>query len=338
MASLKDISLKCGVSVATVSKALNNHTDISDETRERVRRAAKELGYSPNLSARALKTNKTHGIGVLFVDEANSGLTHDYFASVLDSFKSTVEEKGYDITFINCSSKQPNPMTYLETSKCHGFDGVVIACIDFNDPQVIELVQSDIPIVTIDYMFNDRAAIMSDNISGMMDLTEYIIGKGHKKIAYIHGDLSTVTKSRLTGFYHAAEKCGITIPEEYVKECGYRNTAGAYEFTKELLSMKNRPTCILYPDDFAALGGLNAIREMGLRIPEDISVAGYDGIRLVRQLEPRITTLCQATDKIGSMAAKKLVNLIEKPKTTIIDHVVIKGSILEGVTVADLNH
>lgn len=101
MASLKDISKICGVSVATVSKALNDHKDIGEETKATIKRVAKEMGYSPNLSARALKTNRTYGIGVLFADEARSGLTHDYFSSVLDSFKRTAEKSGYDITFIN---------------------------------------------------------------------------------------------------------------------------------------------------------------------------------------------------------------------------------------------
>ncbi len=108
MASLKDISRVCGVSVATVSKALNNHSDIGEETKEHIKKVAKEMGYLPNLSARALKTNKTHGIGVLFVDEAGSGLTHDYFSSVLDSFKRTAESRGYDITFINSCKNREN--------------------------------------------------------------------------------------------------------------------------------------------------------------------------------------------------------------------------------------
>ena len=104
------------------------------------------MGYSPNLSARALKTNRTYGIGVLFVDEAQSGLTHDYFSSVLDSFKRTAEKSGYDITFINSCKNRPDRMSYLEHSRYRGFDGVVLACIDFADPEVIELVQSSIPV------------------------------------------------------------------------------------------------------------------------------------------------------------------------------------------------
>ena len=205
MASLKDISKICGVSVATVSKALNDHKDIGEETKANIRRVAKEMGYSPNLSARALKTNRTYGIGVLFVDEAQSGLTHDYFSSVLDSFKRTAEKSGYDITFINSCKNRPDRMSYLEHSRYRGFDGVVLACIDFADPEVIELVQSSIPVVTIDYLFNNRIAIMSDNVTGMKELLEYIYSRGHRKIAYIHGAMSAVTSGRLSSFYRTAE-------------------------------------------------------------------------------------------------------------------------------------
>ena len=174
MASLKDISKVCGVSVATVSKALNNQSDISEETRLHIKKVAKEMGYSPNLSARALKTNRTHGIGVLFEDESRSGLTHDYFAGVLDSFKRAAEKRGYDITFINSCRDREDRMTYLEHSRYRGFDGVMLACVDFSDPEVIELVQSDIPVVTIDHVFNGRMAVESDNVKGISDLLELI--------------------------------------------------------------------------------------------------------------------------------------------------------------------
>ena len=228
-------------------------------------------------------------------------------------------------------------MTFLEHVRYHGFDGVVIACIDFAAPEVAELVQSDIPIVTIDHVFNNKIAIMSDNIAGMTELTNYCIDKGHTRIAYIHGEPSTVTTGRLTGFYRATDKRGITIPDEYVVGCAYRDTVGTYRETKKLLKLKDRPTCIFYPDDFSALGGINAIREAGLQIPEDISVAGYDGIKAVTTLEPQLTTIVQATDQIGERAAKKLISLIEKPKTTIIEQVVIPGILQEGKTIADLN-
>lgn len=334
MASLKDISKICGVSVATVSKALNNHHDIGEETKENIKRVAKELGYSPNLSARALKTNRTYGIGVLFADEAMSGLTHDYFSGVLDSFKRTAEEKGYDITFINSCKNRPGRMSYLEHSRYRGFDGVVLACIDFSDPEVIELVQSSIPVVTIDYLFNNRTAVVSDNVTGMKELLEYVYSMGHRRIAYIHGADSAVTTGRLTSFYRTAERLGLEIPDEYIKEAAYRSTTAAYRMTNELLDLPNPPTCILYPDDFAAFGGINAIRERGLRIPEDISVAGYDGIRAARRLEPKLTTVRQDTERIGSEAAKRLISLIDKPKTTIVEQVIVPGTVVEGKSVA----
>ena len=336
MASLKDISKICGVSVATVSKALNDHNDIGEETKENIKRVAKELGYSPNLSARALKTNKTHGIGVLFADEAMSGLTHDYFSGVLDSFKRTAEKNGYDITFINSCRNRVNRMSYLEHSRYRGFDGVVLACTDFNDLEVLELVQSSIPVVTIDYLFNNRIAIISDNVTGMKELLEYVYSKGHRKIAYIHGAESAVTTSRLSSFFRTAEKLGLNIPDEYIKEAAYRDTITTYEMTNELLDLPNPPTCILYPDDFAAFGGINAIRERGLRIPEDVSVAGFDGIRATRHLEPKLTTLQQDTEQIGKVAARQLISLIERPKTTIVEQIIVPGRVVEGKSVATI--
>ena len=333
MVSMKDVALACNVSVATVSKALNNHNDISEAKREEIKKKAKEMGYFPNISARALKTNRTYSIGVLFVDEARSGLTHDYFVAVLESFKVTAEKKGYDITFLNCNKSRSNRLSYLEHARFRGFDGVVIACIDFSDPEVMELVESDIPVVTIDHLFNNRISIVSDNIKGMRDLFTYIYNQGHRKIAYIHGMESAVTSSRLSSFYKTAEELGLVIPDEYVKEAGYRDTDMTAKRTRELLDLKEPPTCIIFPDDYAAFGGINAIKKRGLRIPQDISVAGYDGIRVARQIEPAITTLAQNTKKLGRYAAEKLIGLIEKPKTTLIEQVIVQGELLEGATV-----
>ena len=336
MASLKDIALRCGVSVATVSKAINNKTDISDETKEQVLKTARELGYC--LSARTLNATRTNTIGVLFVDESNSGLMHDYFAGVLDSFKRTAEDAGYDITFINCSSRQPNRMTYLEHCRRHGFDGVVLASIDFGSNEVLELIASDIPLVTIDHVFDNRISVMSDNVGGMNELMEFIISKGHRKIAYIHGSPSTVTSGRLAGYFRTADRHGIGIPEEYVVGVPYRNVEATYMATESLLGVRNPPTCILFSDDFGAMGGLNAIRARGLRVPEDISVAGFDGMRALQYLDPRLTTIIQDSESIGAAAAKKLIGLIETPRTTFAEQVVIPGKLSEGHTVYDISN
>lgn len=333
MASMKDIAIACGVSIATVSKALNDQGDIGEETKKKVRQVAKELGYSPNSMARALKTNRTHNIGVLFVDAANSGLTHSYFSFVLDSFKKAVEEKGYDLTFINSSVKGRKQLSILEHCRYRGFDGVVIACVDFEDPQVVELVKSEFPVVTIDYLFDSGIAVISDNIKGMRDLVTFVCEMGHRRIAYIHGEDTSVTQKRLSSFYRTLEDHGIEIPDEYVREVPYRDTELAEKVTKELLSMKKRPTCILYPDDYSCLGGINAIREMGLRIPQDVSVAGYDGLSVGRRMEPQLTTISQDTQRLGSEAAKKLISLIERPKTTLLETVMVGGVLYEGGSV-----
>ena len=290
------------------------------------------MGYLPNSSARALKTKRTFNLGVLFVDEARSGLTHDYFNHVLESFKSTAEAKGYDITFTsgNVSGRR---MTYLEHCRYRSVDGVVMACVDFTADEVQELLLSDIPAVTIDHICDGRISVVSNNIQGMEDLVTYIYKKGHRKIAYIHGDDTSVTKNRLGSFYRTLQRLGIEEPDEYVRPSFYRDADLAGERTGELLDLKDPPTCILYPDDYAALGGINEIRERGLRIPEDISVAGYDGINIAQVLEPRLTTLCQDTAAIGRIAAERLIELIEHPKTTVIEKYTVDGTLFKGASV-----
>ena len=332
MVSIKDVAAKCGVSVATVSKSLNDHSDISAPTKENVRRIAKEMGYFPNSSARALKTNRTYNIGVLFVDEAQSGLTHEYFANVLDSFKVEAEKCGYDITFINKQTGRKN-MTYYEHSKYRGVDGVVIACIDFTDPDVLELIDGELPVVTIDHVFNNRTAIVSDNIKGMKDLINYLYEKGHRKIAYIHGADSSVTRNRVGSFYRTMGELGIEVSDNYVRSGIYHDPDTTARLTRELLELRDRPTCIIFPDDFSCIGAINAIKDLGLTIPDDISIAGYDGILLSQVLDPKLTTLQQDTKTLGRSAAQKLITLIENPKASIVERVVVEGKVLTGSSV-----
>ena len=333
MVSMKDISSACGVSVATVSKALNNHEDVGAETKRRIREVAKQMGYFPNSAAKALKTNRTQNLGVLFEEDDHSGLTHDYFACVLDSLKSAAEERGYDITFINSCRTRPNRMSFLEHCRYRGFDGVIIVCVNFLDPEVLELVNSDIPTVTIDHLFNNTCAIMSDNVKGMRDLLHYIYDMGHRRIAYIHGTDSSVAQRRLASFYKTVAELGLDIPDEYILPAAYRDTKAAYAATEKLLDLKQKPTCILYPDDFACYGGINAISERGMRVPDDVSVAGFDGIRIARHIEPKLTTLKQDTELLGRRAAEKVISLIEQPKTTLIEQIVVEGEVYVGNSV-----
>ncbi|MBO6214929.1 MAG: LacI family DNA-binding transcriptional regulator [Lachnospiraceae bacterium] len=332
MVSVKDIAAACKVSVATVSKALNGYPDISETTRESIKAKARELGYMPNLAAVTLKTNRTYNLGVLFFDEAKTGFTQEFFARILENVKEEAEKKGYAITFIN-NRIGKREVTYTEHCKYRGFDGVVIACVHYDDPEVIELVRSDIPVVTIDHVFHEAISITSDNFKGISDLVQYAYDCGHRRIAFIHGAPSTVTNDRMTGFYRKVEELGLDIPDEYVKECEYRDTEKAGKLTKHMLKLKIPPTCILYPDDYTATGGINAIKSMGLTIPDDISVIGYDGTSYSELAEPRLTTLKQDTVNMGKLAAKKLIELIEKPKTTMKEHMVVEGFVSIGKSV-----
>lgn len=165
MVSLKTIAEKCGVSTATVSKALNDQKDISEETKSRIRTVAEQLGYFPNAAARSLKTNHSYNLGVLFEEEAGRGLQHEYFSGVLNGLKVQAEKQGYDITFINTCFEN-RKMSYLEHCKYRNFEGVAIVCADFNDPGVMELMNSEVPVVTIDYLHHNCTAGQLEQHSG----------------------------------------------------------------------------------------------------------------------------------------------------------------------------
>jgi LacI family transcriptional regulator len=336
MVTIKDIAKKCGVSVSTVSKALSDYTDINKKTVDFIREIARDMGYLPNASARALRTNRSFNIGVLFVDKTCSGLRHEFFSGILNSVKDQAEIRGYDITFTskNIGNLQ---MNYYEHAKYRNCDGIVIASIDFNDPDVINLVKSEIPTVTIDHIFNNRTAILSDNIHSYAEIVNYVYERGHRRIAFIHGEDTYVTQQRLASFRKACLDKGIQIPDEYLREAIYHDPRSSGLQTRALLSLKERPTCILYPDDFSFIGGMNEIEKHGLSIPEDISVVGYDGILLSQVLRPRLTTYRQDVEAIGKTAADKLINMIENPKLFIPEQIIIPGEVLMGDTVKEIS-
>jgi LacI family transcriptional regulator len=309
MVTIKDISERCGVSRATVSKALNGHTDIGADTIAQIRRVAKEMGYLPNATARTLKLGRSHNIGVLFVDKTACGLTHEYFSSILDSLKVEAERLGYDITFISKDIGEFK-MDYYEHAKYRNCDGVVIASVDFSDPAVLKLIASEIPTVSLDFVYDNRTSVLSDNIGGVSALVHYFYDMGHRRIAFIHGEDTSVTQKRLISFHKTCASLGLKVPEYYIKPALYHDPKSSGLATRELLSLSDRPTCILYPDDFSFIGGMNELERQGISIPEDMSVAGYDGILLSQVLRPRLTTYRQNAEAMGCEAAAKLVELI----------------------------
>ena len=332
MTTIKDISTKCGVSPATVSKALNGYTDVSKETVELIRRTAKEMHYMPNAAARLLKTNTSHDIGVLFVDEQASGLKNEYFSRILDSAKEEAQSLGYDMTFIS-QYIGGEAVSFLEHCKYRRCDGVVIACVNFGDEGVKELIQSDIPVVTIDYSVAGGDSVLSDNEEGAYTLTSQLIGKGHTRIAYIYGESAQVTEKRLSGYRRALKEHGIPVREDLIVQGKYHDPESSKGATRELLAMKEPPTAIMYPDDYSSIGGYNEIRTQGLSIPEDISVTGYDGISLSEVVQPQLTTWRQNTDEIGRVSVRKLVARIENREEYKAEETKVAGDLFDGYSV-----
>ena len=328
MVTIYDIAKACGCSSATVSKALNNYPDVSAKTREKILKKAKELGFVPNLQARALITNKTWNIGVLFEDKSHSGLTHYFFSQVLQGVKEKAEEKGYVITFIS-KNLGGVEMTYLEHCNRRKIDGVVIACIDFEDPQVTELMESDLPVVAIDFITSHIGSIVSDNVKGLYEITKYMISLGHKDIVYVYGHETHVTEERIRGFRKALDEASIPFSERMLVKSKYSEREDSEEAVEYIIKRGNLPTAIIFPDDCAAIWGIKTLRSHGIKVPEDISVAGFDGVEIGEMVYPRLTTMRQDTSRLGKEASLRCIQMIEtkvhNPTMTTIGVELIEG-------------
>ena len=325
-ATILDVARHCSVPPGIVNRVLGTgQAEIGEETRGAILAAAEELGYA--------SVGRTHSLGVLFMDESAKGLTHPFFAAVLNAFKIEAEARGYDVTFIN-HRIGGDTLSYLEYCQYRNLDGVCIACINFEDPQVVELVKSGIPCVTVDHIFKRVPAVLSDNENGVQRLVEYAISLGHKRIAMIHGhNNSVVTRTRIKQYYQTMQFHDLPVPEEYVCAGLYGDIGLTRRFVHDLLRRPDRPTCILLPDDLCYLGAQEAARELGLRIPEDVSFTGYDGIPIMQSVRPRLTTVRQKSDEIGKEAARLLITKIEDPKSVPWMPVFVPVELLEGGTV-----
>ena len=334
MVTITDIAKACGYSRATVSKALNGAPDVKKETVECIQEYARKLGYHPNAAARALKVGRSYNIGVLFSDTSGVGLSHEYFSRIFESIKKEAEKQGYDITFISQNLGSMS-MDYLEHTRYRSCDGVVIASADFHDPAIVRLGESDVPTVTLDYQFDSRTAILSDNVQGVDALVRYVYSKGHRRIAFIHGELTSVTQKRLASFKKTCMELGIQVPPEYILQGVYHDPKSSGLQTRALLALPEPPTCIFYPDDFSYIGGMNELERQGVQVPDQMNTVGYDGIHLSEVLRPRLTTYRQNAERMGAEAARLLIEEIEQPDTWIPQQITVEGELLEGGTVAE---
>lgn len=333
MVTLKMLAKECGVSVATVSKALNGAPDISAETAMRIQHVAAQMGYTPCAAARYLKTSRSHNIGVIFSDGTDSGLTHEHFAHILNSFKQRAEALSYDITLI---SDQPGPWggDYVSHVRFRNFDGVAVLVAENTTRVAQELIRNGVPVVSVDNHFDNCSCIESDNVSGMRSLVEYVYSQGHRKIAVIFGEDTVVTRIRISSFFNTCAKLGLNLPEEYICYGRYHDGDVSARFTRRLMELPDPPTCILYPDDFSFFGGKQALEDMCLSVPEDVSAAGYDGISLGKVVS--LTTVQQDTVAIGIAAANELARAVEEgrgylPRTEVIPCTLLKGATVRKI-------
>ncbi|MFA6829305.1 MAG: LacI family DNA-binding transcriptional regulator [Bacilli bacterium] len=335
MVKLKDIAEKSNTTPATVSKALHDSDELSSETIARIKKIANEMGYVPNAYAQALKNKKSFSIGVIYFDATCGGLKHEYFSTILNAIKVEAESQGYNITFISKTNKPK--MSYLQMARYRNMDGVIIVTENFSNPDIAELANSSIPVVTIDYIFNSCSSVLSDNEEGNRKLVEYIAGLGHRKIAYIYGDDTDVTKKRNVGFYVGMKEKGIPVNPNWVIHGQFHSPSVTGKIVKSLMSSYDKPTCIMTPDDISTLGALSALNDLGYRVPEDISVVGYDGIDLSRMFRPMFTTYVQNSEELGRQAARALIERIDNPTTFSPKSVCVSGYVQEGGTTRKIN-
>lgn len=333
--TIRELSKKCGISISAVSKALNGYPDVSEETRQKVLKAAAEIGYHPNALARGLKTNRTYNLGVILVDEMRDSLLHTFFVVILNGFRREAERLGYDITLIN-HNLGTREESYLNHCRYRNVDGICLMCVEFHDREIMELVNSEIPLVAIDHFYSNRDCVLSDNREGMRKLMDHVHGRGHRQIAYIYGTPSIVTDARLSAYYEKMREFGLTPKPHHVVKTHYHSTSHTHDTVAEMLKKPDRPTCILMTDDYSALGGITAINEAGLRVPEDISIAGYDGTALIQKIRPKLTTYRQDGEGIGKQAAIRLIQRIENPSAPFAPPDVVEGKLLTGETVINI--
>ncbi len=314
MVTIKDISKASGFSITTVSKALNNYPDISKHTKALIRNLCDEMGYIPNSSARSLKTTHSYTVGVVFEEITNQGLQHPVFSKILESFKSEIESHGFDILFLAKYMGNQNG-SYLQHSKRKQVEAILVLCADFNTPEMIELYQSDIPIIMIDFDVNTATNITSDNQTGVYQAIKHLIDNNHKAIAHIHGDRNTFIGGQRKEFFEAfLNDHGIEVKAEYLVPGQNFSKEEGYTAMQQLLNLENLPTAVFCASDMLAIGAIEAIHDAGKRVPEDFSIVGFDGIDIGQYITPRLTTIRQNTKEMGRLAAVHMLNYLDDAK------------------------
>ena len=315
MINIKDVARITGYSVGTVSKALNGYSDISEKTKQKIKQVADELGYKPSSFGQQLVTKKSYTVGIVFEETTGLGLAHPYFGELLTVFKEELEDSGYDILLL---SKKVNPYvnTYLDHCLQKGVDGVITLSADLDHENYIKLVESDIPIVLVDLIHNNKNSIATDNYTSTRKIVKYLIDNNHQKIAYTKGEVfNHVGRERFNGFLDEMKANNLEVNPKFIFDSPNYTTEEGYRISGEISDLEDKPTAVVCCADAVAIGLIDGFSNLNIKVPDEISVVGFDDIMLSKLITPKLTTIAQNKQEIGRLAVKTLIeNINNKEK------------------------
>jgi LacI family transcriptional regulator len=302
--TIQDVAKSAGVSVSTVSRVLNGRLDVALETQDRIRSVIHDLGYTTNLAARSMRSFKKNMVGLIMPD-----IAYPFAIEVMKGVNRAIAESEFDLLVyttgdVRKSGRALHEQKYVSLLNNSITDGVIIVA-----PVTGEFV-TDAPIVSIDPHMSDPqyAAVHATNYEGAMEATNYLIGLGHKRIGFISGRAELESSNRrLMGYRDALKKAGLPIDERLIASGDYTTETGV-TCARELLSLGKPPTAIFASNDQMAMGVFQVAHEQGLRIPEDLSVVGFDNI--MESSYMGLTTVDQFISEMGFMATQMLIKLI----------------------------
>lgn len=319
MATIKEIAKKANVSPATVSKALNSRHDVSAETRRKILEIAKAQNFVPSASAKNLKLRRTENIGVIFCRESQPLSGNPFYSRVLEGIEAESAVNNYNLILHLLPNDYRETLPKMIREK--QVDGIILVGV-MREDFMRRLTEMQITGVLVDPKFHleNMSQVFIDNDHGAFQATQHLINFGHKRIGFISGDLERRSFSlRLKGYRKALEYHGIAFDEKLVKTGGLEK---GYEHTAKLLELEDPPTAIFSANDINAILGYKAIIDAGLKIPDDISVIGFDDIEMAKISNPPLTTIRVYKEEMGSIAVRILLqtlrNEIDKPFTTLI--------------------
>lgn len=309
--TIKDVAREADVNPSVVSRVLNNDLTLKvrNETRERVWEAAARLNYRPNRMAKMLRTKKSKMIAVLI-----SKFSDLYFAAVLEGIDRVAEERGYIISVFSTEEDRKKGSEYIKNVYEYGMDGAILASSYIEEETLQQLKYSSVPMLMLRRSSSECGVlgVLADELAGVSMAMEHLIGLGHRKIAHISGQLfSRSGLKRFEGYRKGLYENGIPYRAEYMQESEQTEKSG-YEAMMRLLELEHPPTAVFSFNDTVAFGAISAIWDKGLRIPEDISVVGYDNTILSGHIYPRLTTVDGRMKEMGVLAAKMLIDAIEE--------------------------